>query len=223
LCFSNLNPIFLSLSLHPPSIPLPQNILLDTTGHIKVADFGFAKVVKNVTCSFCGTPDYIAAEIVIGKPYTKAVDWWSLGVLIFELTSGKTPFGDDSSERVYENIQVGKIKWHALIKGPVKEIISQLLVLNVTERLGSGATGGAAAIKAHAYFAKINWGKLEARQMTPPYTPNVLAPEIIEKERAAKIPAKDEVLDNIHKNNQQATSNGNWLGTGGYGDLFKNF
>lgn len=157
---------------------------------------------------------------MIGKPYTKAVDWWSLGVLIFELTSGKTPFGDDSSERVYENIQVGKIKWHALLKGPVKEIIAQLLVLNVTERLGSGATGGAAAIKAHPYFAKINWGKLEARQVTPPYTPNVLAPEIIEKERAQKV-TKDEVLDNIQKNNQ--ASNGNWLGNGGYGDLFKNF
>lgn len=81
---------------------------MDTTGHVKLADFGFAKVVKSTTSSFCGTPDYIAVEVVNGKPYTRAVDLWSFGVLVFELTSGSTPFGDDNSEKIYENIQVKK-------------------------------------------------------------------------------------------------------------------
>ncbi|RKO89825.1 kinase-like domain-containing protein, partial [Blyttiomyces helicus] len=147
----------------------PENILLDTTGHTKLADFGFAKVITGTTQSFCGTPDYIAAEVVANKPYTKAVDWWSFGVLVFELVSGKTPFGDESSERIYDNIQAGRIKWHALIKGPCKDVVRRLLDLDMDRRLGSQGDG--AEIRAHPWFKGLNWKKLESRQCSPPFVP----------------------------------------------------
>ncbi|KAI8608413.1 kinase-like domain-containing protein [Chytriomyces sp. MP71] len=157
----------------------PENILLDTTGHVKLADFGFAKVVTTTTNSFCGTPDYIAREIVRNRAYTKAVDWWSFGVLIFELVSGKTPFGDDSSEQIYDNITEMKIKWHPMIKGATKEIVKRLLEPDPSKRLGTAGDGD--EIRAHLFYAKINWTKVEARQMTPPFLPACDTPEAIEK------------------------------------------
>ncbi|KAJ3246912.1 camp-dependent protein kinase catalytic subunit, partial [Borealophlyctis nickersoniae] len=163
----------------------PENILLDATGHTKLADFGFAKVVRSTTTSFCGTPDYIAIEMVAGRAYTKAVDWWSFGVLIFELVSGKTPFGDDSSDRIYDNIQTGNIKWHPLVKGPCKDIVKRLLEPDVPKRLGS-APSGAAEIKSHPFFKPVAWKKAEARQTIPPFVPTVDTPDVIERDRAAK-------------------------------------
>ena len=81
-----------------------KNILLDATGHVKLADFGFARILNGKTKSFCGTPDYISWEIVANKEYTHSVDWWSLGVLIFELISGKTPFRAKTRDLIYENV-----------------------------------------------------------------------------------------------------------------------
>ncbi|KAI8999376.1 kinase-like domain-containing protein, partial [Gaertneriomyces semiglobifer] len=147
----------------------PENILLDTTGHTKLADFGFAKVISNTTNSFCGTPDYIAAEIVANKPYAKGVDWWSLGVLIFELISGKTPFGDDNSEKVYDNIQAGRIKWHPLVRGTARDICKRLLEPDQARRLGALHDG--AEIRQHPWFKSIQWRKAEARQTIPPFVP----------------------------------------------------
>ncbi|KAI8917530.1 kinase-like domain-containing protein [Powellomyces hirtus] len=171
----------------------PENILLDTTGHVKLADFGFAKIVKKNTQSFCGTPDYIANEIVANKPYGKAVDWWSLGVLIFELISGKTPFGDDSSEKIYDNIQLGKIKWHAMVKGPAKDIVKRLLDMDPEKRLGSNGDGN--EIKQHAWFKPLSWKKVEARQTTPPFVPSCDPPEFIEKDRIARGVRADEYME----------------------------
>ncbi|KAJ3077402.1 camp-dependent protein kinase catalytic subunit [Podochytrium sp. JEL0797] len=157
----------------------PENILLDTTGHVKLADFGFAKVITGTTNSFCGTPDYIAREIVRNRAYGKAVDWWSFGVLIFELVSGKTPFGDDSSEQIYENITEMKIKWHPMIKGTCKDIIKRLLEPDPSKRLGTLGDGD--EIRAQPFYAKVNWQKVEERKTTPPFLPACDTPEAIEK------------------------------------------
>ncbi|KAJ3149978.1 camp-dependent protein kinase catalytic subunit [Geranomyces variabilis] len=171
----------------------PENILLDTTGHIKLADFGFAKVVKKTTQSFCGTPDYIAAEIVANKPYGKAADWWSFGVLVFELISGKTPFGDESSDKIYDNIQLGKIKWHPLVKGAAKDLVKRLLDMDPEKRLGSQGDGG--EIKNHAWYKLLIWQKVQARQTVPPFVPSVDPPEIIEKDRIARGVRPDEYME----------------------------
>jgi serine/threonine protein kinase len=191
-----------------------KNILLDSTGHIKLADFGFAKVVTKTTGSFCGTPDYIAAEIVAGKPYNQSVDWWSLGVLIFELNSGKTPFGDDSSEKIYDNIQAGNIKWSSTIRGSCKDVIAALLKIDPRERLGSGP-GGAKDIKSSAWFSTINWTKLEARQFTPPHVPVFEAPHILENQKPST--RRDEVLESL-KPGAAA-----WMNGDAFFEAFKDF
>ncbi len=82
----------------------PENLLLSSSGHLKITDFGFAKYVPDVTWTLCGTPDYLAPEIIQSKGYGKAVDWYSLGVLIFEMLAGYPPFFDEDHVRLYEKI-----------------------------------------------------------------------------------------------------------------------
>ncbi|KAJ3280638.1 camp-dependent protein kinase catalytic subunit [Blyttiomyces sp. JEL0837] len=196
----------------------PENILLDTTGHIKLADFGFAKIVRHSTQSFCGTPDYIAPEIIANKPYKMAVDWWSLGVLIFELTSGKTPFGDDTSEKIYDNIQAGRIKWHPLVKGTCKDVVRCLLENDSGKRLGSHGDGE--EIRQHPYFKTLNWKKVEARQSTPPFLPACDAPEVIERERAAR----GNTEDYVEMLKSGGNAGGSWLAAADpFSETFKDF
>ncbi|KAJ3016628.1 camp-dependent protein kinase catalytic subunit [Thoreauomyces humboldtii] len=196
----------------------PENILLDTTGHVKLADFGFAKVVKKTTQSFCGTPDYIAVEIVANKPYGCAVDWWSLGVLIFELVSGKTPFGDDSSDRIYDNIQSGRIKWHPLLKGPGKDVVRRLLEMDPERRLGSLNDG--AEIRQHPWFRPLVWKKVEARQTAPPFVPSVDPPEFIEKDRIARGVKADEYMEALKS---PAVGHDGFFKADPFSELFKEF
>nr|KAJ3418594.1 camp-dependent protein kinase catalytic subunit [Polyrhizophydium stewartii] len=161
----------------------PENILLDSTGHIKLADFGFAKRLTTTTSSFCGTPDYIACEIVAAKPYTFTVDWWSLGVLVFELLSGKTPFRADNSEGIYNNIQSGRIQWVSQITGSIKDLVAGLLDQDPRRRLGAR---GAGEIKSSKWFADVNWEKIASRGVTPPLVPSYATPETIEMEKVTK-------------------------------------
>ncbi|KAI8818964.1 kinase-like domain-containing protein [Fimicolochytrium jonesii] len=195
----------------------PENILLDTTGHVKLADFGFAKVVNKTTQSFCGTPDYISVEIVVNKPYTKAVDWWSLGVLVYELISGKTPFGDESSDRIYDNIQSGRIKWHPLIKGHAKELIRRLLDIDPEKRLGSNGDG--AEIKQHPWFKPVIWKKAEARQTVPPFVPPCQAPEVIEQDGVARGVKSDEYMEAL----KSPVSTNGFFRPDPFVELFKDF
>ena len=158
--------------------------MLDSTGNIKLADFGFAKRLTTTTSSFCGTPDYIAAEIVASKPYSFPVDWWSLGVLVFELVSGKTPFRADSSEGIYTNIQVGKIQWVSQTTGPIRELCTGLLDQDPKSRLGSAR--GASEIKSSSWFSDMNWEKLANRGIPPPMVPPFATPETLEMEKVTK-------------------------------------
>ena len=140
-----------------------------------MADFGFARILNGKTRSFCGTPDYIAWEIVANKEYTHSVDWWSLGVLIFELVSGKTPFRAKSSDLIYENVIDLNIQWAPAIYGLCKDIIQKLLVINPAFRLGHRL--GSPEIKMHMWFSSINWKKISLRQVNPPIIPNVNSTE----------------------------------------------
>ncbi|KAJ3398446.1 hypothetical protein CcCBS67573_g03364 [Chytriomyces confervae] len=162
----------------------PENILLDMTGHVKLADFGFAKVVSGTTKSFCGTPDYIAREIVLNRSYGKGVDWWSFGVLIFELVSGKTPFQSDTADGIYDNIEQCHIGWNPLIKGSCKDIVTRLLEKDPEKRLGSNGDGD--EIRAHPWFKTVKWSRAETRGLQPPFLPACEPPEVIERERAAR-------------------------------------
>lgn len=152
----------------------PENILLDKNGHIKLTDFGFSKEVKDVTYTLCGTPDYIAPEVVATKPYNKSVDWWSFGILIFEMLSGYTPFYDSSPMKTYENILSGQIKYPDYFHKDVLNLLQNLITKNLSERLGN-LQNGTEDVKNHPWFSEVVWERLLSRDIETPYEPPVTA------------------------------------------------
>ncbi|ELR04879.1 camp-dependent protein kinase catalytic subunit [Pseudogymnoascus destructans] len=153
----------------------PENLLLDRHGHLKITDFGFAKRVPDITWTLCGTPDYLAPEVVSSKGYNKSVDWWSLGILIFEMLCGYTPFWDGGSPmKIYENILKGKVKYPPYIQPPAQDLLQQLITADLTKRLGN-LHGGAEDVKRHAWFAEVTWDRLAKKDIDAPYVPPVKA------------------------------------------------
>lgn len=150
----------------------PENILLDKNGHIKITDFGFSKEVPDVTWTLCGTPDYIAPEVVASKPYNKSVDWWSLGVLIFEMLTGYTPFYSQTHMKTYEKILRCEVQYPSYLSATVVNLLQSLITKNLSQRLGN-LSGGAADIKAHPWFAEVVWEKLLTRSIETPYEPPI--------------------------------------------------
>ncbi|KAF3913630.1 hypothetical protein ABW21_db0202823 [Orbilia brochopaga] len=151
----------------------PENLLLDRHGHLKITDFGFAKEVPDITWTLCGTPDYLAPEVVASKGYNKSVDWWSLGILIFEMLCGYTPFWDGGSPmKIYENILRGKVKYPAYIHPDAMDLLQQLITPDLTKRLGNLYHGSRSVLE-HAWFAEVNWERLLSKQIEPPYVPPV--------------------------------------------------
>ncbi|KAI8987372.1 camp-dependent protein kinase 1 [Mycotypha africana] len=150
----------------------PENLLLDSQGHIKITDFGFAKYVPDVTWTLCGTPDYLAPEIIQSKGYGMAADWWSLGILIFEMLAGHPPFYDDDHLKLYEKIIAGKIRWPSYFDPHAKDLLKRLLTADLSRRYGN-LKGGAEDIKRHKWFAGVDFIKLANRQVKSPYIPKI--------------------------------------------------
>lgn len=150
----------------------PENILLDRNGHIKLTDFGFAKEVRDVTYTLCGTPDYIAPEVVATKPYNKSVDWWSFGILIFEMLAGYTPFYDSSPMKTYENILAGNVKYPEFLHPDALDLLKRLITKNLSERLGN-LQGGTEDVKRHPWFSEVVWERLLSRDIETPYEPPI--------------------------------------------------
>ncbi|XP_032094772.1 LOW QUALITY PROTEIN: protein kinase C delta type [Thamnophis elegans] len=148
-----------------------DNVMLDKEGHIKIADFGMCKenvFGENKATTFCGTPDYIAPEILQGLKYTFSVDWWSFGVLLYEMLIGQSPFHGDDEDELFESIRVDTPHYPRWITKESKDILEKLFERDSTKRLG--ITGN---IRDHHFFKAINWTTLEKREMEPPFKPKV--------------------------------------------------
>ncbi|KAL3469606.1 kinase-like domain-containing protein [Aspergillus californicus] len=151
----------------------PENLLLDRHGHLKITDFGFAKEVPDITWTLCGTPDYLAPEVVASKGYNKSVDWWSLGILIFEMLCGFTPFWDQGSPvKIYQNILAGRVKFPPYLHPDAVDLLSRLITADLTKRLGN-LHAGPGDIKNHPWFAEVTWERLLRKEIDAPYVPPI--------------------------------------------------
>jgi serine/threonine protein kinase len=159
----------------------PENCLLDADGHLLLTDFGLSKVAVDAeSCdTMAGTIEYMAPEIVQGKKYGAAVDFWSLGALGFDLLSGAPPFKGNNKNTVMQNIVHGKLKMPYHFSTEAKDLLTRLLRKEPKKRLGYGPHD-MKTIKAHRFFRNIDWKKLEKRDMEPPIVPFITDPEMAE-------------------------------------------
>lgn len=139
----------------------PENILIGSDGHIKIADFGLSKHLgtdgKQQARSFCGTPQYLAPEVIMKKGYDFMIDWWCLGILIHEMIVGSPPFSDVNAERVIRDIMSIKYRAPDWFTSNLRSLLSELLQKCPLARLGSPRTGGVEKIKSHPFFKNIDW------------------------------------------------------------------
>ncbi|KAM0286947.1 hypothetical protein ACHAQH_000631 [Verticillium albo-atrum] len=154
----------------------PENILLDANGHIALCDFGLSKanLTKNATTNtFCGTTEYLAPEVLLDESgYTKMVDFWSLGVLVFEMCCGWSPFYAEDTQQMYKNIAFGKVRFpRDTLSQEGRNFVKGLLNRNPKHRLG--ATLDAEELKRHPFFADIDWDILAKKLITPPFKPKL--------------------------------------------------
>lgn len=152
----------------------PENILLDADGHVMLTDFGLAKQFEESTRSnsMCGTLEYMAPEIILGKGHDKAADWWSVGILLFEMLTGKPPFSGGNREKIQQKIVKDKMKMPAYLSSEAHSLLKGLLQKEAPKRLGSGPKG-IQEIKGHKWFKPIHWKKLDAREIKPSFRPDV--------------------------------------------------
>uniref|UniRef100_A0A8D0D3Z1 non-specific serine/threonine protein kinase n=1 Tax=Sander lucioperca TaxID=283035 RepID=A0A8D0D3Z1_SANLU len=157
----------------------PENILLDEEGHIKITDFGLSKEAidhDKRAYSFCGTIEYMAPEVVNRRGHTQSADWWSFGVLMFEMLTGSLPFQGKDRKETMALILKAKLGMPQFLSPEVQSLLRALFKRNPANRLGAGPDG-VEEIKRHRFFASIDWNKLYRREMRPPFKPTVGRPE----------------------------------------------
>uniref|UniRef100_A0A8C1KCG2 non-specific serine/threonine protein kinase n=1 Tax=Cyprinus carpio TaxID=7962 RepID=A0A8C1KCG2_CYPCA len=157
----------------------PENILLDEEGHIKLTDFGLCKEAidhEKKAYSFCGTVEYMAPEVVNRQGHTHSADWWSFGVLMFEMLTGSLPFQGKDRKETMNLILKARLGMPQFLSAEAQSLLRALFKRNPTNRLGSGPDG-AEEIKRHSFFMTIDWNKLFRREIKPPFKPAVARPD----------------------------------------------
>ncbi|KAM8843409.1 serine/threonine-protein kinase N1 isoform 6-T6 [Synchiropus picturatus] len=156
-----------------------DNLLLDTDGYVKIADFGLCKEGMGYgdrTSTFCGTPEFLAPEVLTDASYTRAVDWWGLGVLIYEMLVGESPFPGDDEEEVFDSIVNDEVRYPRFLSTEAIGIMRRLLRRNPERRLGSGEKD-AEEVKKQPFFRSMDWEALLQRKVPPPFIPTIRGKE----------------------------------------------
>mmetsp|Transcript_29581 Transcript_29581/g.81234 ORF Transcript_29581/g.81234 Transcript_29581/m.81234 type:complete len:352 (+) Transcript_29581:74-1129(+) len=154
----------------------PENVLLDEQGYVKLVDFGFAKRINlddisAKTWTLCGTPEYLAPEIIQSKGHGRAVDWWALGILIYEMLAGFPPFYDENPFGIYQRILQNKLELPRHFETHARDLIRKLLTADLSKRLGSNE--GGADVQKHKWFRGLSFPEMEAKQLKAPFIPDV--------------------------------------------------
>jgi len=157
-----------------------DNILLDAEGHCKLADFGMCKenIIEgeSTASTFCGTPDYIAPEILQELPYGASVDWWALGVLLYEMVAGQPPFEAETEDDLFEAILRDDLVFPVWVSSDAVSVVKAFMTKNPAKRLGCvAADGGENAIRVQPFFKHLDWEALEARKVEPPIRPKIVS------------------------------------------------
>ncbi|XP_060529185.1 uncharacterized protein LOC132703757 [Cylas formicarius] len=155
-----------------------DNILLDFDGHVRIADFGMCKLqifLDRMADTFCGTPDYMAPEIIKGQHYNQCVDWWSFGVLLYEMLLGQSPFSGCDEDELFWSICNEKPVIPKFLSAEASSVLLQFLEKDANKRLGNRFSPYG-DIQDHPFFKSIDWAALEARKLEPPFKPNLQHP-----------------------------------------------
>lgn len=162
----------------------PENCLLDAEGHLLLTDFGLSKVAVDRSEDSCnsilGTVEYMAPEVIQGKKYGKAVDWWSFGALGYDLMTGNPPFRGGNHAKIQDNIVKQKLVLPYFLSMDAKDLLTRLLRKDPKKRLGALMPKDMQTMKNHRFFRKIDWKRLAARDMEPPIQPMITDPELAE-------------------------------------------
>jgi serine/threonine protein kinase len=152
----------------------PENILLNSDGNLCLTDFGLSKAIEEgqTARTFCGTLEYMAPEMLKGQPYGKGADWWSLGILIYDMLTGNPPWMSANNSALQKKILTQKLRLPTYLSREAASIIRQLLNRDAKKRLGSGKNG-ARDIKAHAFFKTVPWKKMLNKEVDPPFRPRI--------------------------------------------------
>ncbi|KAE8573610.1 cAMP-dependent protein kinase catalytic subunit alpha [Halyomorpha halys] len=150
----------------------PENIVIDADGYLKLTDFGFSKRIENRTYTVCGTPDYLAPELLVRKGYGKSVDWWTYGVLLYEMTSGRSPFQAPNMMKICQNILCCKYPMPQFFTSDLRHLVNNLLQPDITKRYGCRKEG-IKDIKEHSWFFDVSWLNIFNRQVKAPFVPKV--------------------------------------------------
>lgn len=187
-----------------------DNILLDAEGHCKLADFGMCKegILDGITTTtFCGTPDYIAPEILQELEYGPSVDWWALGVLMYEMMAGQPPFEADNEDDLFESILHDDVLYPVWLSKEAVSILKAFMTKSPSKRLGCVVSQGLEeAIKVHPFFTEIDWVLLEQRKIKPPFKPRIKTKRDVNnfdqdftREEPVLTPVEDAIIKQINQ------------------------